>query len=195
MANKTQSTKKIRSLLEQSVKESLPLSIRRSVQKNEVLHGTVLEIGKDWILLASLRDGGYLDGYTALRIEDLRLVEPEETFLPVLKTDSHWPPKKPAELDIANLRTIIDTAAAKETLVAVFREAKRPDTCLIGAPMDWGKKSVWLLSVDTAAQWEDFLIKLPFKDITRISFGGDYETALLRVAGAVPSPQTLDNGQ
>jgi len=195
MANKTQSTKKIRSLLEQSVKESLPLSIRRSVQKNEVLHGTVLEIGKDWILLASLRDGGYLDGYTALRIEDLRLVEPEETFLPVLKTDSHWPPKKPAELDIANLRTIMDTAAAKETLVAVFREAKRPDTCLIGAPMDWGKKSVWLLTVDPAAKWEDFLIKLPFKDITRISFGGDYETALLRVAGAVPSPETLNNGQ
>ena len=172
MAKKTQSKKNIRSLLEQSAKESLPLRIRRGVQKNEVVHGTVLEIGTDWILLASLRDGGYLDGYTALRVEDLRLVEAEETFLPVLKKDSQWPPKKPSTLDIANPRTIMETAAAKETLVAVFQEAKRPDTCLIGAPMDWGKKSVWLLTVDPAAQWEDFLIKLPFKDITRISFGG-----------------------
>lgn len=195
MAKKTQSKKNIRSLLEQSKKESLPLRIRRGVQKNEVVHGTVLEIGTDWILLASLRDGGYLDGYTALRIQDLRLVEAEETFLPVLTKDAQWPPKKPSTLDIANPRTILETAAAEETLVAVFQEAKRPDTCLIGAPMDWGKKSVWLLTVDPAAQWEDFLIKLPFKDITRISFGGDYETALLRVAGAVPSPETLDNGQ
>lgn len=195
MAKKTQSKKNIRALLEQSAKESMPLRIRRGVQNNEVVHGTVLEIGTDWILLASLRDGGYLDGYTALRIQDLRLVEAEETFLPVLKKDAQWPPKKPSTLDIANPRTIMETAAAEETLVAVFQEAKRPDTCLIGAPMDWGKKSVWLLTVDPAAQWEDFLIKLPFKDITRISFGGDYETALLRVAGAVPSPETLDNGQ
>lgn len=56
-------------------------------------------------------------------------------------------------------------------------------------PVEWDKKSVWLLTIDPGANWEDFMTKIRFKDLTQVSFGGDYEQALLYAAGGLP-PRT-----
>jgi hypothetical protein len=187
MSKKKQSRKKIRSLLVQSMKGARPVRIQRTVERHETEHGVVLELNTDWVLVASLRDGGYQDGYRVFRLADLRRVEPEATFEKFFHRDAQWPPVTPsAPFDLTNPRTIIEAAAKTSTIITVFREAKYPGKCWIGAPVDWGKASVWLLTLDPQASWEDFMFKIRFKDITQISFGGDYEKALLYVAGDIP---------
>lgn len=189
MSKETQSSKKMRELLGRSLKESRPVSIQRAVEQDEILDGIVLAFNSRWVLIASVRDGGYLDGYKVLRLADLRRVNstPFEGFL---RQGAGWPPKKPlASFDLRDPRSIMQTAAGESPIVTVFREVKRPATCLIGAPVDWGKKSVWLLPINPEANWEDFMTKIRFKDVTQVAFGGDYERALLYVAGDIP-PRT-----
>jgi hypothetical protein len=187
MPKKKQSRKKIRSLLVQSMKQVRPVSFLRTVVPDWTIQGIVLEVGTDWVLLASIRDGGYLDGYRVLRLGDLRRVEPETTFEKFLHQDEQWPPVRPsAPFDLTNSRTIIEAAAAAGTIISVFREAKYPGICLIGVPGGWTKKAVGLLTIDPQAKWEDFLEEIRFKDLTQISFGSDYNKALLSIAGDVP---------
>ena len=90
---------------------------------------------------------------------------------------------------LVRTQTIITGAAAVQTLVSLYTEVKWPDECYIGAPVDWEKKRVWLLELDGQARWERDMSAYRLKKITRIEFGGEYEKALLAVAGPLP-PRT-----
>lgn len=188
MSEKAQSKKKIRSLLARSLKDSLPVRIRRTVERHETEPGIVLDMNAEWVLIASIRDGGYLDGYRVFRVGQLRRVELETTFEKFLHQSAQWPPAPPSpSFELTNPKTIVEGAVKAATIVTLFQEVKRPGRCVIGAPVEWRKKSLLLQTIDRGAKWEDYVVKISFKNLTQVSFGGDYEKALLYLAGDVPS--------
>lgn len=190
VAQKKQSRTKLLATLREFLETSTPVQLRRAVEPEEVLQGVALELSEDWVLLAGLREGAYLDGYQLLRVKDLVDVVPETRFLPFLQRLRPWPPARPAvDLELSDLRSIITAGAAAAEVVSVSRETKRPGTVLIGAPIEWTKKTLWLLPITPQCRWEQHLVQVKLKDVTQVGFGGDYEAAVLDVAGPVP-PRT-----
>jgi hypothetical protein len=181
----------------QAMEEKNHVVIKRGIKKADDIRGYVLAIDQDWLLMAKTRDGGYPDGFTALRVVDVTKVRKDGSFeARFLRHIDQWPPAGPsAPIDLSNSRTIITGAAALQTLVTLYTEQKWPDECYIGAPVDWEKKRVWLLEVDGQAHWKRDMSPYHLKKITRIDFGGDYERALLAVAGPLPprtAPETSE---
>jgi len=50
---------KVAARLTMSLEQAIPVIIHRRVDPNDPLEALVLEISDDWVLLASLRDGGF----------------------------------------------------------------------------------------------------------------------------------------
>ncbi len=71
VTKKSQSRKKLLATLRESLATATPVRIQRAVEPEEVLQGVVLELSEEWVLLADIRDGAYLDGYRVLRLTDL----------------------------------------------------------------------------------------------------------------------------
>lgn len=186
MAKKHQSKKKIRLELNRSMKDMEPIHIRRTVERHEREYGVVLGVNDDWVLIASIRDGAYLDGYRVFRVGQLRHVASVKTFESLLHKQDWWPLSIPASVDLTNPRTIIESAAELCTTVMVFEEVIRPGMCLIGVPVRWRKKSFGLHNIDAKAQWDSFITKIAFKDVTQVAFKTDYAKALLQVVGDAP---------
>lgn len=194
MGHKKQSRKKIRSRLEQSMMEQHPVSIARSVKTGSERHGVVQEIGDEWMLMAAIRDGGYLNGYMALRLDLIRHVRLERGLEDVLKQQPDWPPAALAAQSTQSPRSILESAAETTSPLAVFMEEKWPKPFFVGVPVKYSKKAVELVTIGTNARWEDGTFKVKYKDLTQVSFGGDYEKALWMAVGGPASEPTGREG-
>ena len=141
--SKKTSRKKLFVTLWKSLASGTPVQVQRSMEPHEVLEGVVVELGGTWVLLAGIRDGAYLNGYHALRLQDLVRVEAHATFVPFLRRRRSWPPAAPISfLDPSEAWLVITAGASLTGVVSVYREATRPGTLLIGALDEWEKKSL-----------------------------------------------------
>ena len=68
-------------------------------------------------------------------------------------------------------------------LVTVHREGIDPDVCWIGRVLGIERGRVSLLEITPDATWEEKPESFRLNEITRVNFGGDYETALHLVGG------------
>ena len=55
--------------------EPHPVSIRRRIEDADEVTGYVVGVGREWALVAELDDGLALDGFAAVRRDDVRKVE------------------------------------------------------------------------------------------------------------------------
>ncbi|WP_139005906.1 hypothetical protein [Arthrobacter crystallopoietes] len=188
MKSQKKSRRKVLAALQSAMDKKAYVDIRRKINDADVIRGYVVQLSDDWILIADTRDGGYLDGFTALRTKDITKVKRVDGFEPeLLKKHKQWPPAAPEQpISLSSAEAIIRTAGEGRDALTIHQEKDKPDACFIGAPVDWGRKSVWLLEIDRHARWDTEMTKYRLKDITRIGFGGGYEDALLTVSGAKP---------
>jgi hypothetical protein len=181
--------------LHRAMQEKSHLVIKRGIKNADQIRGFVVALDRNWMVIAKTRDGGYPDGFSVLRVGDVTKVRKDSSFeAQFLRHTEQWPPAGPsAPIDLSAPKNIITSAAALQTLVTLYLEQKRPNECYIGAPVEWTKNRVRLLEVDPQGQWEDDATPYRLKKITRIDFGGDYEKALLTVAGSLPSRAAATN--
>jgi hypothetical protein len=92
------SRKKLLATLWKSPTSGTPVQVQRSVEPHEVLGAVMVELGGTWVLLAGIRNGAYLNGYHALRLQDLVRVKAHATFVPLLQRYRPWPPATPIKL-------------------------------------------------------------------------------------------------
>lgn len=192
MGHKRQSLKKILSRLEQSLAQQQPVSIARSVKTGAERHGVVQEIGDEWILMAAIRDGGYFNGYMALRLDLIRHVRADRGLEDFLRQGSDWPPAVVAPGTTGSPRRILETAIETSRVLSVFMEEKWPRPFFVGVPVKYSERAVKLVTIDSKAKWEDGTFRVKYKDLTQISFGGDYEKALWATVGGLPAKSSLD---
>lgn len=71
-------------------------------------------------------------------------------------------------------------------MVTIHREGVDPDVCRIGRVVGINGGRVWLQEINPDATWDATPLPYPLAEITRITFGGDYENALHLVGGDPP---------
>jgi len=145
--------------------------------------GYVMDIGPQFFILAVVSDHIRFDGFECFRVCDVRNLRPEpyasfvETAL--RKRNENFP-RKP-NLSLENISQLLLTASQNFPLVTIHRERIDPEICQIGRVVGVKRGSVSLLEILPGAVWEETPENYRLRDITRISFGADYENALYLV--------------
>ena len=187
--SKTRRASDVRGRLEKALKKQSLIRVARSIRRSDHIDGFVVAIGKTWVLLANLDHRIHLDGYVALRIEDVSKVDRRggpETFVGrALAARGEWPPVS-VDVELDEIAGLIRTAAAVAPLVTLHIEVEDPTVCFIGRPLRISRKSVRLLEINPQAEWWDQSTKWSFADVTRLDFGGGYEEALALIGGDPP---------
>jgi hypothetical protein len=91
-------------------------------------------------------------------------------------------PKEKPPVSIDSIAELLGTAGEIFPLIVIHREKIAPDTCWIGEIARIKEKSFLLRPIDPNAEWDEELMKISFKDVTRVEFGNGYENCLNLVA-------------
>ena len=181
---------KIRERLTAAANSQELVQITRSIRRADRLEGFALDIGRGWLLLHRASHDMFLDGYVAIRVGDVKKVTPwggTDGFpARALEHFGETPRALASALDLKSTRTLLPAVAAVTPLVTIHIEGKDPTVCYVGKAIGASPKALWLLEISPGAKWETEPTKWPFRDITRVEFGGRYEQALHAVGGDPP---------
>ena len=153
--------------------------------QNKWVEGYVLDVGLEFFLLARVSDGIWFDGFACFRIAHVRDLKPAPYTLFVesaLRKRRERKPKKP-RVSLASLQELLISAGRAFPLVTIHREKIIPDSCGIGRVLGVNRGCVSLLGITPSATWDQVPESFRLSEITRVSFGGDYENALHLVGG------------
>lgn len=181
---------KIRGRLERASQDQQLVRVSRAIRGSDDIDGFVIAHSRAWVLLAVVDSRIDLDGYAALRIQDIAKVTRrggEDSFVvKALLARRQWPPRV-VDINLEGLPALIASAAEMAPLVTLHLEAMDPDVCYIGRPVKLTHKRVHLLDITPSAQWRDRPRKWHLADVTRVEIGGRYEQALALVGGPPPT--------
>ncbi len=149
------------------------------------VRGYVLDVGPKFFLVAVVSDRIWFDGFECFRVVDVRdlRLDPHRAFAEIaLRKRGEGAPKKP-RVSVANIEELLISASREFPLVTIQREQVDPDVCWIGRVLSVERDRVSLLEITPDATWERKPESYRLSEITRVSFGADYETALHLVGG------------
>lgn len=151
----------------------------------------IVAVGKRWVVIQATPEGGYFDGYSAFRLEDLKRVRFLEDFgREFARTLPTWPPRCPDGLELDSTESFIRSMAAQSNLVGIEEERRRSGLW-IGQVEKVTSKWTWLLEVRPDASWHSAPLGYKNKRITLVSINSMYQQALATIA--VPSAQSPSN--
>ena len=175
------------SLLSLALRKKLVVKFSRPFEPGTVW-GYVLDIGPKFFLMATFGDGFTFDGFECLMQSDVRhlkVPDPNASVAEaVLRKRRQKVPSKP-RVDLKSVQRLLLSANKAFPLVTVYRERVDPEVCYIGRLIAVENGYFWLLELGPDARWEKEPTRYRLRDITRVDFGGDYETGLHSVAGSV----------
>jgi hypothetical protein len=153
-------------------------------------NGLVLDIGPRFFLIAVIEDGCRYNGFSCLRLSDVRELETPHRYAhfvtEALKKRGEHTPRRP-RVKVAGIEDLLTTASRAFPLVTIHREVIDPDICQIGRVEEVAKGRFSMLEIGPDAKWDDKPTEYRLRDITRVDFGGAYEDALNIVGGAPPN--------
>lgn len=147
--------------------------------------GYILDVGPRFFILAVVSDRIWFDGFECFRIGDVRDVRPDPnaTFVQAaLKKRAERRPRKP-RVSLTSIEALLLSAGRAFPLVTIHRDQADPDACWIGRVLDVNRGRLSLLEINPDATWDDTPTEYRLSEITRVSFGADYENALSLVGG------------
>jgi len=153
------------------------------------VRGYVVDVGPKFFLVAVVCDGIWFDGFECFRIADVRGFRPDPYAgfaESALKKRGEQVPKKP-RVSIAKIEELLLSAGREFPLVTIHREHVDSGACWIGRILSVERGRVSLLGITPAAVWDKMPESYRLSEITRVTFGGDYETAL-HLVGGDPKP-------
>jgi len=154
--------------------------------RDRTFHGYPLATGDDLVLLSVLSDRIDLDGYEAIKIQDITSCEldfPRKAFYQkALELKGEVPGPVPA-LDLTSIRAMLDSAQRQFPLFVIHRERVAPGECEIGRLKLTSDEAFAIHYIDPSAQWADDAEHYRYADVTRVGFGDEYAKTLALVAG------------
>ncbi|GCD18844.1 hypothetical protein ACFO3K_17885 [Cellulomonas algicola] len=185
----------LRATLAAAVRERTAVRVTRRIRKAASIDGYVVDVGRAWLLVAVLGDDIRLDGWTAVRLSDVRRVrervdESAAFYRAALTARGEWPPGPPSStgsLDLDDVGGLVRTAGAAAPLVTIHVEEDDPSVCFVGRPERVGPKHLRLREITPGATWDDTTTRWRLRDLTRVDVGGGYEDALALVGGPPPA--------
>ncbi|MHA7209959.1 hypothetical protein [Arthrobacter sp. MDT1-65] len=168
------------------------MRIDRVSRPGQRLDGFVVAVGRKWVLLAQTMDGGFFDGYAAVRLREIAHVRPDRTFeQEFAKTRPEWPPtplvdRPPPDLDTTS--SMLWSFLAPGVLFSIERDRKY-DAMWIGAPAELTRRYLYLWEVRPDATWHDVPLGYPLRSITVVRTGDHYLEGLAAIASPVPTEE------
>ena len=153
------------------------------------ISGYVLDVGREFFLLAPVGDQIRFNGLQAMRIRDLRGLQddPFAAFVQAaLKMRRERRPRK-RKLSVRTLPDLLQAAAKAFPLITIHREEVAPAICQIGHLLGVSKGRLRMLEIGPGAVWDKVPTEYALKQVTRVDFGGGYEEALSLVGGRSPT--------
>jgi len=175
--------------LSQALDEQQLVTIKRAIRRSDKLGGYVVGIGRQWALMELFNGDLFLNGYSAVRLDDVIGIAKVRPGLQrrALELFGEWPPSRPTgELSLDGTRELLISAGALFPLLTLFDERVDPEACYIGAVVNVTQRSVRLLEVTPNASWEATVKAYGLAKLTRVDFAGRYERALWGLAGPPP---------
>jgi hypothetical protein len=171
---------KFKALLRRCQEKKFLIEFDRRPKIQERITGFVLDFNDSLILLHLLEwDSFTLNGYIVIRAQDInrqRVFEKKGCWQSKAAKANKLKPIHP-RVSISSLEEAIKSVCKKFPVITVEKELVVRDACWIGKPAVFTAKTVAIHDLDTSAEWAG-KIKFKLKDITRLAFGGGYETAL-----------------
>ena len=180
--------RKPKSQLEDFAENRRLVSVARNSFPNNpaTSEGYVVGWSPSLLVLHRMSDRIDLDGYEVLRTADISAVLTDfhqRDFLVSAASIKKLEPRKPRNIDAADLQQLLSSIQANYPLIALERELATPGECDIGRVtlFDRGRFRMRLLSA--GAEWVDGDQWYSLDEITRVTFDGEYENTLAMVAG------------
>ena len=182
----------VREKLALAAEHQLIVRLERGEIEEGHFDGYVSRLGERFFALAVIDDNVHINGFACLRYEDVTriiLPPPNEHFLvKALNLRGEYPPTCPP-IDLTSALSLIRSACDHIHIVSVHPEIDDPETCWIGRLRSSSDELVVLDLVSPGGDWEVDPFQVELKHVTRVDFGGEYENALMLVAG--PRPDRL----
>jgi hypothetical protein len=153
-----------------------------------VVRGYVTAMGPGFVLVAVVNDRIWFDGFECFRRPDVMDVADDEfaEFVETALARRGEGLPDPPPVSLASIEELLVSAGRVFRLVTIQCEQADPDVCWIGHVRKVQDGELLLLQVGPDARWDDGPERHRMSDITRVSFGADYEEALSLVAGDPP---------
>jgi hypothetical protein len=174
----------IRSKLIEAARSRELLRVSRRFETTPI-RGHVLDVGPRFFLLGLVSDRIRFDGFECLRVADVRSVapDPHAAFVEAaLKKRKARRPKNPG-VSVQRVADMVDAIGRVFPLVSIHREEVDRNVCWIGRVLGVQGGRVSLLQIDPSAEWKRMPSEYRLAELTRLTFGGDYEGALHLVGG------------
>ena len=176
-----------RSQLSEALRKGHLIRFSRRFETSTV-RGYVLDVGPRFFLLSLVSDRLWFDGFECFRVTDVSDIrrDPYATFAEeALRKRTERKPRKP-RVSVATIERLVVSANRAFPLVTIHREAVDAEVCWIGRVVGIDRGRISLLEISPEATWEEKPGEHRLSEITRVSFGGDYENALHIVGGSPP---------
>ena len=152
------------------------------------IEGQVVSCSESIVCVAVLDDRVRFNGFDIFyrqQITDFDIPAPHaEFYQTALRLRGDALPEPPP-VDLSSIRRVLETASEASPLIVIHREVEEPEVCEIGQIKSFGDETFELREIDPDAEWDEGTTELRYNDVTRVSFGGEYEGALALVAGIV----------
>jgi len=168
-----------RSILKKSEIGQL-FEVKRSIKDVGTLRGFLVASSDSLLLFHRLDSEVFqLNGYTVIRDEDISRYRVLTAGSWEARALSHYriKPKCPTGISIVSFPELLKSVAAHYPLMVFHPEKRKPDVCYIGPLVSMTERTFTIEDLNSDGKWSGPR-RMRFGDISRIDFGGGYESAL-----------------
>ena len=175
-----------RGRLAKAQRDGTMVQIVRSPKHADKMDGFIVAVGDRWAVIQGACKGGYFDGYSAFRLEDVTKIRTVQGFPEQFaRTLPTWPPRCPEGLELDSAASVLCSMARHSGLIGMEQD-NRHCALWIGALVKAGRKWTWILEVRPDATWHEEPLGYKTKKTTLVTIDSHYQRALLAVAGDTP---------
>lgn len=184
---------KVQSKLQRALATSSIYRITREIDTMQRVDGFVVGLGTKWVLIARTMDGGHPDGLIALQVRDISSLAEDRSFETAFAMTQPQPgPDDLATIDLDRTSQMIGTMSSLSSLIAVEGDRREPGCLWIGRCVGTHGRWVGLLEVRPDASWRRKPNGYRTREMTSVSIGSHYLTALAAVAPEPPGVSAQD---
>lgn len=161
------------------------VEVRREKFDGPPWFGFVVGKNESLVVLHRISDRYDLDGYIALRRQDITSIEESFErcdFLRRVTRLKQLSPSQPLEVDFSSMRALMPSAQAEYGVLVIHREELNDDEVEVGSVRMTSEETYVLRWLSVNAEWENDDRPFRYRDVSMVEFGAEYEQTLLRVA-------------
>lgn len=180
-----------RAQLREALEDRVPVQIARSQVSPGWVHGYVIGLSTEFCLIAEVSDAMQFDGFLALAVGDIDMVEqdPGKEFVEkALQLNGERIPQLP-DFKLDDWQTIAESAARATPMISLnMLDDENGEVSYIGRLVGAEHDGLVLQEVDPNAVWYPDTGIYEFPAIGSIGFDTQYMLLLAKIAGMPPVP-------